>query len=104
MKQAKAFMTEKIHGNSIVSWSTEAVATGVNDEIVLLNMKRNRCYGLGVTGSEIWRKLAEPIRVSDLISQLKNEYEAPDNQIETDVLATLAEFQSEGLMQIHSEG
>jgi hypothetical protein len=104
MKQAKAFMTEKIHGNSIVSWSTEAVATGVNDEIVLLNMQRNRCYGLGVTGSEIWRKLAAPIRVSDLISQLKNEYEAPEGQIETDVLATLAEFQSEGLMQIHSEG
>jgi hypothetical protein len=29
-----------------VHWSAEAVATEVNDEVVLLNLVRDRCYGL----------------------------------------------------------
>ena len=55
---------QRIEINSVVSWSAEAVATDVNDEVVLMSMERNRCYGLGTTGSEIWRKLGNPIRVT----------------------------------------
>lgn len=94
----------QIHGNTLISWSANAVATDVNDEVVLMNMERNRCYGLGATGSDIWRKLSSPIRVSDVISQLRDEYEAPEGSIEADVLTTLAELHSEGLVQIHGEG
>jgi hypothetical protein len=94
----------QIDGNSVVSWSADAVATDVNDEVVLMNMGRNRCYGLGTTGSDIWRKLGAPIRVSEVIAQLTEEYEAPAGKIETDVLTTLAELHSEGLVQIHSGG
>jgi hypothetical protein len=94
----------QIHGNSVISWSANAVATDVNDEIVLMNMERNRCYGLGSTGSDIWRKLGSPIRVSEVVSQLRNEYEAPEGSIEADVLTTLIQLHSEGLVQIHGEG
>jgi hypothetical protein len=94
----------QIHGNSVVSWSENAVTTDVNDEIVLMNMERNRCYGLGATGSDIWRKLGSPIRVSELIAQLTDQYDAPAGKIETDVLSTLAELHSEGLVQIHFNG
>lgn len=94
----------QIHGNSVVSWSDNAVATDVNDEVVLMNMERNRCYGLGATGSDIWRTLGSPIRVSDVIARLREQYEAPDGTIERDVLGTLAELYSEGLIQIHQNG
>jgi hypothetical protein len=94
----------QIDGNSVVSWSADAVATDVNDEVVLMNMGRNRCYGLGTTGSDIWRKLGAPIRVAEVIAQLTEEYEAPAGKIETDVLTTLAELHSEGLVQIHVGG
>jgi hypothetical protein len=94
----------QIDGNSVVSWSADAVATDVNDEVVLMNMGRNRCYGLGTTGSDIWRKLGAPIRVSEVIAQLTDEYEAPSGKIETDVLTTIAELHSEGLVQIHAGG
>jgi hypothetical protein len=94
----------QIYGNSVVSWSNDAVATDVNDEIVLMNMERNRCYGLGSTGSDIWRKLGTPIRVCDVIAQLTEEYEAGAGTIETDVLKTLAELHSEGLVKVHPNG
>ena len=90
----------EIGQNSIVRWSTDAVATEVNDEIVLMNLERDRCYGLGSTGSDIWRKLREPIPVSDLVTQLQLEYNSIPGQIESDVLRTLNEFAAEGLIQV----
>jgi len=90
----------EIGHNSIVSWSTEAVATEVNDEVVLMNLERDRCYGLGSTGSDIWRRLREPIQVSDLVNQLWTEYDSAPGQIESDVLRTLNEFAAEGLIRV----
>ena len=90
----------EIGQDSIVRWSPDAVATEVNDEVVLMNLERNRCYGLGSTGSDIWRKLREPIQVSDLLAQLRIAYDAPSGQIESDVLRTLREFAAEGLIEV----
>jgi hypothetical protein len=94
----------EIGQNSVVQWSAEAVATEVNDEVVLLNLVRDRCYGLGNTGSDIWRKLREPIQVSELVTQLQTIYEAPPGQIESDVLRTLREFAAEGLIEVSAQG
>jgi len=90
----------EISQNAIIHWSAEAVATEVNDEVVLMNLERNRCYGLGGTGSEIWRRLGEPIPVSELLTQLQMVYDAPPGQIESDVLRTLGEFAAEGLIEV----
>ena len=91
---------QEISQESIVHWSPEAVATEVNHEVVLMNLERNRCYGLGSTGSDIWRRLGEPIHVSELLTQLRVDYDAPSNQIESDVLRTLREFAAEGLIEV----
>ena len=93
-------LESEIGQNSIVTWSTDAVATEVNDEIVLMNLERDRCYGLGSTGSDIWRRLREPIQVSDLVTQLWSVYDSAPGQIESDVLRTLNEFAAEGLIQV----
>ena len=90
----------EINKNSVIQWSPDAVATEVNDEIVLMHLERNRCYGLGETGSEIWRRLASPIPVSDLLSQLAASYDAPAGQIESDVVRVLNDFADEGLIEV----
>jgi hypothetical protein len=90
----------EIRESSIVQRSTDAVATEVNDEIVLMNLERDRCYGLGSTGSDIWRRLREPIQVSDLVKQLWTVYDSAPGQIESDVLRTLNQFAEEGLIQV----
>jgi hypothetical protein len=94
-------MTEsEISQNSIVRWSTEAVATEVNDEVVLMNLERDRCYGLDSTGSDIWRRLKEPIQVSTLLTQLWEVYDSAPGEMESDVLRTLNQFAAEGLIQV----
>jgi len=94
---------QEISADSIVCWSKAPVATEVNEEVVLMNLERDRCYGLGTTGSDIWRKLNSPIRVSELSSHLRLSYDAAPGQIEADVLRTLQEFAAEGLIEVREE-
>jgi hypothetical protein len=94
----------EIGQDSLVHWSTEAVAAEVNDEVVLMNLVRDRCYGLGNTGSDIWRRLREPIQVSELVTQLQTAYDASPGQIESDVLRTLRKFAAEGLIEVSAGG
>jgi hypothetical protein len=91
---------EEISQDSIVCWSSAPVATEVNDEVVLMNLDRDRCYGLGSTGSDIWRRLSSPIRVSELSTQLRQAYDSAPGEIESDVLRTLREFAAEGLILV----
>jgi len=90
----------EISQDSVVCWSDVPVATEVNEEIVLMNLERDRCYGLGSTGSDIWRRLRAPIQVSELATQLREAYESAPGEIESDVLRTLKEFAAEGLIQV----
>src|SRR5580698_166335 len=47
---------------SIVCHTPNPVAADVAGETVLMSLERSRCYGLGGIGSEIWSKLASPVR------------------------------------------
>lgn len=91
---------QEINQESVVCWSSAPIATEVNDEVVLMSLDRDRCYGLGSTGSDIWRRLREPIRVAELWAQLALEYDSAPGQIEADVLATLQQMADEGLIDI----
>lgn len=91
---------DQITPDSIVHWSNAPVATEVNGEVILMSLERDRCYGLGLTGSEIWRRLARPIQVAELYKQLNDEFEASPGEIESDVLDTLRELAAEGLIDV----
>lgn len=92
--------THPITPESVVCWSSAPVATEINDEVILMNLERDRCYGLGSTGSAIWRRLREPVGVAELVDQLTATYEGVPDQIESDVLRTLQQFAAEGLIEI----
>ena len=89
-----------ITAESLVVWSEIPVATEVDHEVVLMNVGRGRCYGLGETGSSVWRRLASPIRVDDLCRELLLEYRADRGTLESDVLALLEQMQEEGLVKV----
>ncbi|MCU1312932.1 MAG: hypothetical protein JWM54_689 [Acidobacteriaceae bacterium] len=89
-----------ITAESLVAWSETPVATEVDHEVVLMNVGRGRCYGLGETGSSVWRRLASPIRVDDLCRELLLVYRADRDVLERDVLTLLEQMQEEGLVKV----
>ena len=89
-----------ITAESIVAWSEAPVATEVDREVVLMNVGRGRCYGLGETGSSVWRRLGSPIRVDDLCRELMLEYHADLDVLVKDVIVLLEQMQQEGLVKV----
>jgi len=85
---------------STVSLTLSSVAADVAGETVLMSLERNRCYGLGEIGSDIWARIQSPVRVADLIGQLSEEYEAVPGLIEKDVLDLLTQLADEGLIRV----
>ena len=47
----------EIGRNSIVCWSSQAVATEVNGEVVLMNLVRDRCHGLATRACLLYTSL-----------------------------------------------
>jgi hypothetical protein len=89
-----------ITAESVVSWNESPVATEVDREVVLMNVGRGRFYGLGETGSSVWRRLGSPIRVDDLCRELMLEYHAEHEVLVRDVIALLEQMQEEGLIRV----
>ena len=91
-----------ISADSIVTRSHAPVSADVAGETVLMSLERSKCYGLGVTGSEIWKRIADPVRVSDLTAELAGEYDAEPSIIERDLLVLFTELADEGLVEVRS--
>jgi Coenzyme PQQ synthesis protein D (PqqD) len=97
-------MTDKarITEDSLVQWRDSPVSTEVDGEVVLMSLERGRCYGLGETGTAVWKRMAQPIRVSELVRDLTTEYDADPLQVSGDVLELLEQLREEGLVQVSS--
>jgi hypothetical protein len=85
---------------SVVRQMPNPVAADVAGETVLMNLQRNRCYGLGEIGTEIWGKLGTPVKVSELVAYCSERYEALPGVIEHDVLDMLNQWAEEGLIEV----
>jgi hypothetical protein len=92
-----------IEPDSIIWRSQIPVETQIDGEVVLMNLDRDRCYGLGKTGSDVWRRLSSPIQVSSLCSDLETEYEASPGEILVDVLSLLKELAAEDLIEVKGD-
>jgi hypothetical protein len=85
---------------SVVRRSSTPVSAEVGEEVVLMHLPRGRCYGLGLIGTDLWKRLAQPIQVGELIHTLSEEYDADPEVLASDVLETLKEYAEDGLIEI----
>jgi hypothetical protein len=84
--------------NDVVVQSPNVVATEADGELVLLSLDRGRCYGMNRVGVSIWRKLAEPRRVADVVGEILAEFGATPLDAQPEALAFIEHLQREGLI------
>lgn len=90
--------------SSTVFHTPNPIATDIAGETVLMSLERSRCYGLGDIGSEVWKRLESPVRVSDLVASLREKYDAAPGVVEQDVLELLSTLAGEGLIRVEDAG
>ena len=80
--------------------SDEVLAQEVGDEVVLLDLAGERYFGLDPVGTRIWGLLPESADLASVLAQLCAEFDAPQAQIEADLLALIAALREAGLVTV----
>lgn len=78
--------------------ASDVLASPVDNELVMMDIERGMYYALNGVGSDIWERLAQPVRVTDLCAQLVQQYDVDRATCEADVLAVLNEMAGNGLL------
>ena len=72
----------------------------LQDELVVLELKRGVYFGLDPIGTRIWQVLGEERSLRDVLAMLVEEYEVEEAQGAEDVLGFVQELQAQGLLEI----
>jgi hypothetical protein len=79
----------------------EAVlATEVAGELVMMDVDSGTYFGLDAIGTDVWHRLAAPVSVAELAAALAQEYEAPAEVIERDLLDLLTRMAERRLVAV----
>lgn len=76
------------------------LSTEVEDLVVMMDMENGLYFGLDEIGTDIWRQLATPITVRELVADLSQRYAADRDIIERDVEKLLLSMAEHGLIDI----
>ena len=83
---------------TIVQRRLDALGADVGGEVVLMSVERGKYYGLDEIGSNIWRRIEQPVDVASLCAALQAEYDADAAALEHDVIALLERLADQGLV------
>lgn len=79
--------------------SANCLASGIDDELVMIDVESGYYFSLDAIGHDIWKRLEQPVRVGDLCVALEHAYAAPLDVITADVLRLLNSMADEGLVK-----
>jgi hypothetical protein len=89
--------------DSVVVQEDEPIAAEVDGEVVMLSERAGAYFGLDGIGSEIWKLIAQPRRVSDLCQSLAQRYDADGETLTHDVTSFLDELLARRLVRLVDE-
>ena len=68
------------------------------DESVMLDLEKGTFFGLDPVGTRVWQMLAEGKAPAEIPGALAEEFDAPRERIEEDVIRLLGELLAQGLL------
>ena len=78
-----------ISDTTVIARSGSLLTAEVDGELVMMSIEHGRYYGLDDIGSDIWRRMEEPVTFGALVDRLAAEYDADRATIAADVKALL---------------
>jgi len=86
--------------DSTVVVAKEQMSCGLDDEAVILSIKKGVYYSLNPCGNRIWSLIQKPITVGKVRDTLLEEFDIDKETCEKDLLSLLGVMQQEGLVVI----
>ncbi len=78
--------------------NTNAISGRLNDELVMMDIRKGKYFSLNPVATRIWDLLAQPLSTEELCTLLTGEYEVDPVQCREEVLEYLKEMTKLGLI------
>ncbi len=92
-----------IHRNSRPFRTKDVVHQTMPPDTILLNLENGYYYSTNPVGAEVWSLCDGSLTVADIARQVSGTFNAPIEQVETDVLELLEDMAKEGLIDSKHE-
>jgi len=86
--------------DSVVYRSSNVVFSKLDDELLAIDSQAGYCYSMNETAGRIWEMISSPVSISELCSQLKNEYTVDENVCLQEVLPLVQNLYDSGLIKV----
>jgi hypothetical protein len=90
---------ETLTPESTVQRTEQVVSSTVENALVMMDVEQGHYFSLDPIGAEIWERLAEPARVTELCAELMQRYAVSSEDCERDVLRLLEELADADLIR-----
>jgi hypothetical protein len=87
---------------STVVVAKEQMSCGLDDEAVILSLKKGVYYSLNPCGNRIWTMIKKPVTVGKIRDTILKEYDIDKETCEKDLLSLLSDLKKEGLVVIEN--
>ena len=78
--------------------SGDALTATLSDGAVLLNLHSKRYFSLNETGTRVWGLIEQNAELDDIVRTLTAEYDVPESDARSEVMALVSELLAEGLV------
>lgn len=78
--------------------NTNAISGRLNDELVMMDIRKGKYFSLNPVATRIWDLLEQPLSMEELCNQLTGEYDVDPGQCRDDVKDYLEEMTRLGLV------
>ena len=86
--------------DSTVVVAKEQMSCGLDDDAVILSLKKGVYYSLNPCGNRIWSLIQKPVKVGKVRDSLLEEFDIDKETCENDLLSLLSVMKKEGLVDI----
>lgn len=102
LKKSETFMDSTISLQTTVVAVSDQVSCRLDDETVVLELRKGTYYGLNSVGTLIWDLIQQPQSIEAVYSAVLEQYGVDSNACKQDVLRLIEELQVAGLVELKS--
>lgn len=88
----------KYNQDSLLQRSGDIICSEADGEIVMMNIETGQYHSINEVGSDIWKMLENPIKLSEICQKLLEDYDIDQKTCEDEVLKFVEHLSSEGLL------
>ena len=84
--------------NSSLKVTDDVVFRELDGEAIILNLASGVYFGLDPVGTRMWQLIEQHGRLADVVTAMRDEYDAPNDTVERDLVALVSELMQKGLV------